>query len=160
MNDYSFAWNLSRGRFLDTIKDLNAEQLNWRSHAGSLTIGEMSIHVAGVEVYFISQLLDLELDEFLTRVRMSSTEGVVNDHPFPFDATEITPDLVDLALAQGKTMVELMIEAPTPEFLAKEIKSALGPMISGHGALARFTFHPAYHQGQAYFMRTSPNFPN
>jgi hypothetical protein len=51
------------------------------------------------------------------------------------------------------------MESPSPEFLQREIKSALGPMITGHGALARLAFHPGYHHGQAYLMLTSPDFP-
>ena len=84
MSDFAAPWNISRGRFQDAVQGLNKDQLNWRLHPESLTIGEMAIHVAGVEIFFISQLLGLDLGEFEERVRAASTDGVVNEKPFPF----------------------------------------------------------------------------
>jgi hypothetical protein len=129
-------------------------------HPDTLTLGEAALHVAGVEASFVSQLLDLELDEFGRRLKAAATEGVVNDHSFPFSSSEITPELVVEALEKTGAMVEPLIDAPTPEILNKELVSALGPVITGEGALARFAFHAGYHQGQAHLIKTAPGFPS
>lgn len=159
MSDFAAAWRLSRGRFVDTISDLDAAGLNWRLHPGSLTIAEMAMHVAGVETSFMAQLMGTDLDEFGTRLRAAATDGVVNDRPFPFTGEEMTPALVTQALEAAQAMVEPVMTQPTEELRRKEIVSALGPVITGEGALARLAFHAAYHQGQAYLLRTAPGFP-
>lgn len=141
------------------LDGLSAEQLNWRLHPDALTIGEMALHVAGVEVSFLSQLLDTPLDPLRSRIKATATEGVVNDHPFPFAPEEITPALVAEALADARARVEPVIADPTPAVRAKQIVSALGPVIDGTGALARLAFHPGYHQGQVHLIRTAPGFP-
>ena len=159
MSDFSLAWGLSRQRLIDTISDLNENQLNWRIYEGSLSIAQMAVHVAGVEVFFMSQLLGIDLDDMGTRLKNSGTNGVVNDKPFPFSDSELTPTRVMELLDFAKSLVEPAITAPTKEILEREIVSALGPIITGEGAFARFSFHPAYHQGQAYLIRSAPGFP-
>lgn len=159
MSDFAVSWRLCRQRFLDTISDLNQDQLNWRLHKDALTIAEMAVHVAGVEVSFSSQLLQLPLSEELQRVKSCATDGVVNDKPFPFTAQELTPEFVAKALHEAKEMTEPMINNPGDAVLEREIVSALGPVINGEGALARLGFHAGYHQGQAYLIRTAPGFP-
>ena len=160
MTDFAASWNLSRGRFVDAVQGLNQEQLNWRLHPDCLTIGEMAIHVAGVEIFFISQLLDQQMTGQDLRVRAASTEGVVNENAFPFAAEEITPSLVDSALSKAKEMTEPVITHPSESVRAKQIVSALGPVIDGSGALARLAFHPGYHQGQAHLIKSAPGFPS
>ncbi len=159
MSDFSHAWVLSRKRFVDEIGNLNSEQLNWRIYPGALTIGEMALHVAGVELSFGSQLLGTQLEGFAQKVAKAATQGVVNKEPFPFDKAEITPELVSDALKLGSESVQPLIDAAEPAMRQKELKSALGPMITGEGAFARFGFHPGYHQGQAYLIKNSPGFP-
>lgn len=159
MSDFAASWNLCRGRFLDSLSGLSRAQLNWRLHPQALTIGEMAIHVAGVEVFFARQLLDLRLDAFAERVERAATEGVVNDAPFPFTAEEITPDLVAKALEVGRSVVGDMIERPGEAVRTRSLVSALGPVIDGTGAMARLAFHPGYHQGQVWLVRTAPGFP-
>jgi hypothetical protein len=159
MTQFATSWRLSRGRFVAEVQDLSQAQLNWRLYPGSLSIGEMALHVAGVEVSFTSQLTDAPLDEFKSRLKQAATEGVVNDLPFPFSAEEITPSLVKETLAIAESMAGPLIENPSSDALSREIVSALGPVITGEGALARFAFHPAYHQGQAYQMKNAPGFP-
>lgn len=159
MSDFSTTWELSRGRFVESFQGLTQNQLNYRLYPGSLTIGEMAIHVFGVEVSFTTQLLDLELSEFENRVKLSATEGAVNDNPFPFSPEEITPELVAQSEALGKSFAEKIIYDASDEIRAKSLVSALGPVITGEGALARFSFHPGYHQGQVYLIRQSPDFP-
>ncbi|MBN9503782.1 MAG: hypothetical protein BGO01_08350 [Armatimonadetes bacterium 55-13] len=159
MSDFAVSWQLSRHRFVKTISDLNQEQLNWRIYPEALTIAEMAMHVAGVEISFTSQILGLSLDELKTRLKAAATDGVVNDKPFPFTPEEMTPDAVKHALSVAHDMVEPLISNPGEEALSVELVSALGPVITGKGALARFAFHPGYHQGQAYLIRNAPGFP-
>jgi hypothetical protein len=153
------AWELSRSRFIDTIRDLSDTQLRWRLHKDSLTIGEAALHVAGVEVSFSTQLLGIQPEGELLRLKLAATDGVVNDQPFPFAEDEITADRIARALEQSKELVWPIVHEPSPEILKAEIVSALGPVIDGQGALSRLSFHAAYHQGQAYMMRTAPGFP-
>ena|SRR5688572_5943361 len=159
MSDFAASWNLSRGRFVDAVQGLSKEQLNWRLHPDCLTIGEMAIHVAGVEIYFISQLLGIDVGEEEQKIRAASTDGVVNEKPFPFGPAEITPEVVAAALSKAREMTEPIITAPSSQVKEKEIVSALGPLIDGTGALARLAFHPGYHQGQAHLIKTAPGFP-
>lgn len=159
MNDFAASWSLSRKRLEDEIAGLNQAQLNWRIHPGSLTIGEMVIHVAGVEMSFGSQLTGESLDEQGEKLKRAATEGVVDRAPFPYSSEEITPEAVADALARGRAIWEPIVSAATPESRGRQIKSALGPMISGEGAFARLGFHSGYHQGQAYLIKTMPDFP-
>lgn len=158
-SDFSVSWELCRGRFDQEVQGLTQEQLNFRLYPGALTIGEMALHVAGVEVYFLAQLHGQPVADALVRVAQAATEGVVNDNPFPFPAEEITPDRVQETLATAAALVKEVIYQPEASLLEREIKSALGPIITGRGALARFAFHPGYHQGQAYQIKCAPGFP-
>jgi hypothetical protein len=159
MSDFHAAYQISRTRFEDEVKGLTREQLNWRMQPDSMTIGEAAMHVAGAEVNFISQLLSSPLDAYAERLKKAATEGVVNDEPVPFSPEEITPEIVTEALTYGRAMAEPIIAAPSDQVRANVIKSVLGPMIDGTGALARLAFHPAYHQGQVYLMKQSPGYP-
>jgi hypothetical protein len=159
MTDFETSWNIIRPRFEDAVAGLSQEQLNWRLHPESLTIGEMALHVAGAEINFVSQLLGSNLDLFEAKLRAASTDGVVNDKPFPFGENEITPELVEEALARAKAFAGPTISNPSDAVLAKQIVSVLGPVIDGRGALARLSFHPGYHQGQAHLIKTAPGFP-
>ncbi len=159
MSDFAASWSLSRKRLLDEITPLSQEQLNWRLHPTSLSIGEMALHVAGVEVSFSSQLSGKSLDNEGLRLRSAATEGVVNDALFPFPPAEITPEFVAASLDYARAICEPIITAAEPDVRQRVIKSALGPMIDGEGAFARLGFHAGYHQGQAYLIKTSPGFP-
>lgn len=159
VNDLFVAYSISRERFDGAILDLDHEQLTWRIHPGTLTLGEMALHVAGVEVWFSAQLTEETLEGERARIVRAATEGCVDDRPFPFSPEEITPERVAHALAEGRRMAEPLLRDPSPELLEKKIVSALGPVIDGRGALARLSFHPAYHQGQAHILRTAPGFP-
>lgn len=159
MSDYLASWTLSRKRFDDEVLGLNQAQLNWKLYPGALSIGQMALHVAGVEVSFYSQLRGLELSAEDARLKLAATEGCVNDNPFPYSDQEITPEFVAASLAKSRPVAEELLAENDSAIRSKEIKSALGPMIDGQGAMARFTFHPAYHQGQAYQIKQAPGFP-
>ncbi len=158
MSDFATTWELVRSRFDDALKGVTTEQLNWRLHPGSLTLGEMSLHVAGVEVSFISQLKGEELSGTMARVRAAATDGTVNDKPFPFATEEVTAEFVAQVLAEARAMTEPVIRNPDP-YRNVTIVSALGPVIDGTGAFARLAYHPGYHQGQAHTIKTAPGFP-
>ncbi|HSI73370.1 MAG TPA: DinB family protein [Fimbriimonas sp.] len=159
MGDFEATWRLVRGRFDEAVSGLSQKQLNWRMHPESLTLGEMAVHVAGVEVSFISQLTGDTLPPEKERVRAASTDGCLNDRPFPFEAAELTPDFVERTLAEARAYAEPYISNPE-SVRTKEIVSALGPVIDGTGAMARLAYHPGYHQGQAYLIKTAPGFPS
>lgn len=158
MSDFAISWNLSRGRFDQNLESLTTAQMNWRLHENALTIGEMSLHVAGVELWFMSQLTGEPYAEWAD-VMKAATDGVVNDLPFPVSTEKITADFVRAALAAARAAITPNIENPSAALLGKELKSALGPIINGQGALARIAFHSAYHHGQIYQITTAPGFP-
>lgn len=157
--DFFLTWDLVRGRFLASLDGLSPEQLNWRLHSGALTIGEMSLHVAGVERWFIAQLLRESVSPEEDRLMKAARDGVINDSPFPYSPEEITPDLVRWALATSGACVKPVIQNLTDELRARTITSALGPEIDGAGCMARLAYHPAYHHAQVYLIRTAPGFP-
>jgi hypothetical protein len=159
MTDLLETYRLSRGRFENEIRPLSTAQLRWRMHSGALSAGEMALHVAGVEVSFHAQLTELELTEFESRLKAAATDGVVNNLPFPFELDSVTAERVAEALAIGRERAEGLLAANDPEIRAKRLISALGPEITGAGALQRYAFHPAYHQGQVYQLVTHPAFP-
>jgi hypothetical protein len=160
MSDFHTAWTISRGRFVAELEGLTHEQLSWRIHPGTLTLAEAALHVAGVEVKFGSPLLGTQPEGEMARIAAAATEGVVNDNPFPFTDEEMTPEFVARALDEAKTLVEPALLDPTPERRAVSMVSALGPVITGEGALARLAFHAGYHQGQVYLIRHAPGFPS
>src|ERR1700684_3527442 len=102
MSDFAASWLLSRSRFENEIAGLNAEQLNWKLHENALSIGQMALHVAGVEISFTSQLTFAELDAISARLKAAATDGVVNEKTFPFQDSEITPELVKASLEQSR----------------------------------------------------------
>jgi len=157
--DFHASWTLSRSRFLAEYEGLTHEQLNWRIQPGTLTLAEAALHVAGVEVKFGSAMLSLEPEGELARILSAGTDGVVNDKPFPYSVEELTPEFVADALAQSKAVVEPVLLDPNTERREVTMISALGPVITGEGAMARLGFHSAYHQGQAYLIRHAPGFP-
>lgn len=159
MSDFLETWTLVRGRFEQAIDGLNVTQLNWRLHPGTLTLGEMALHVAGVEVSFGTQLLAQQTEGLAERLRQAATDGSVNDNPFPFAPSEITPELVREGLDLARSIVEPILADPNPKVRETKIVSALGPVVDGTGAMARLAYHPGYHQGQAHIIRSAPGFP-
>ncbi|MBS1715296.1 MAG: DinB family protein [Armatimonadetes bacterium] len=159
MNGFDETWELVRKRFDDAVAGLDQEQLNFRMHDGALTIGEMAVHVAGVEVSFVSQLLGEATEGVRGRVKAAATDGVVNERPFPFTSEELTPAFVSEVLDDARAYAGPVITQPSDDLLRREIVSALGPVIDGRGALARLAYHPGYHQGQVHLVKTAPGFP-
>lgn len=159
MSDFSTTWELTRGRFVDSYQGLNEAQLNFRLFPDTLTIGEMALHVFGVEASYAATVLGEDLTEFGEKLKEASYQGVVNDNPFPFSAEEITPQLLEQAERYSRPIVERAIVDPTDAVRNAKAKSVLGPDIDGNGVLARLSYHPGYHQAQVYMIRQSPNFP-
>lgn len=159
MSDFAASWSLSRSRFDGALAGLSHEQLNWRLQDGVLTLAQMAVHVAGVEVWFSSQMLGEVLGAEDSRLILAATDGVVNEKPFPYSDSELTPEFVAGALQNGREWVERVMGNPTEEIRRRPVQSALGPVIDGDGALARLGFHAGYHQGQAHIIVTAPGFP-
>lgn len=158
MTDFSKSYALSRGRFETEVKALTQAGISYRLFPGALTIAEMAVHVAGVELWFFSQITGEQFPDH-ERVMKCATAGVVNEDPFPFSEEELTVEFVQQTLDFARSKVQRLIEEPSAEELKVELKSALGPIITGEGALARMAFHPAYHHGQVYQIITSPGYP-
>lgn len=159
MSDFAASWTLSRSRFDAAIEGLNHQQLNWRLQDGVLTLAQMAVHVAGVEVWFASQMLGESLGSEDSRLTLAATDGVVNEKPFPYADAELTPEFVAKALQKGRDWVGRVVWNPSEEVRRRTVQSALGPVIDGEGALARLGFHAGYHQGQAHILITAPGFP-
>lgn len=157
MSDFLTTYSLTRGRLDDLVGKMNSAQLNFRLHPDSLTPGEMALHVAGVEVWFVEQLTGIEADY---RLAKCATDGSINDNPFPYAVSEITTEFVLSKLAEAKALTVELLGNMTEEVRNKQIKSALGPVIDGNGAAARLCSHPFYHQGQIYLISTAPEFPS
>lgn len=158
MSDFAATWEISRKRFDDSVADLNQAQFNWRANDEAMTIGEMALHLAGVEVSFVSQLKGQDLEGELGRLKRASVDGLMNDNPFPFSPDEITPEKVQWALSEARNYAAEAIANPDP-YRERQIKSALGPIIDGTGAFARMAFHPSYHHGQVHLIRNTKGFP-
>ncbi len=124
-----------------------------------MTLAQMAVHVAGVEVWFASQMLGESLGPEDSRLTLAATDGVVNEKPFPYSDTELTSEFVSQTLQKGRDWVERVIWNPAEEVRRRTVQSALGPVIDGEGALARLGFHAGYHQGQAHILITAPGFP-
>jgi hypothetical protein len=159
VSDFYETWDLVRNRFIKEYVGMSPAQLNWRIQPGTLTIGESALHVYGVEISFLSQMTGTSLDEFGTRLKSASVDGVINENPFPFGAEEITESMISRAERLAFLAVEPAMTNLTDELRERSLKSALGPIIDGTGAMARLAYHPGYHQGQVYLIKTAPGFP-
>ena len=157
--DFTEPWKLSRQRFIDETAGLTDAQLRWRLQPGVLTIGEMALHVAGVEISFTSQMEEMVLSPLEELLISAPTDGVVNDFTFPLETEEITVALVAEALAAARLRVEPLMSSASDEALHREVQSVLGPIIDGRGALVRLAFHAGYHWGQASLLKRCPGFP-
>lgn len=157
MPDFHAAWALSRERYLNEIGGLGTAQLNFRLYSGALTLGEAALHVAGTEARLAAEIDGLALDPFLDQVRAAATDGIVNDRPPPFE--EITPELVARALAASRAIWEPIVLDPTPARRAAPCTTTQGQAIDGEGAMIRLASHAGYHQGQAYLIKGSKEFP-
>ena len=159
MSDFLTTYELTRGRFDDAVSKLNHAQLNYRLTADSLTTAEMALHVAGVEIWFAAQLHGQELSGEDKKLADCATEGSINDSPFPYTVDEMTPEVVAAGLARGRAAAMSVFESSDPEIRTKSLKSALGPMINGEGAMVRLAAHPFYHQGQIHMITSSSEYP-
>lgn len=159
MTDLGATYQLSRGRFDQEIEGLSHAQLNWRPREDALSIAEMAVHLAGVEIWFSCQIKEVEMSPQESKLAKCAVDGVVNEAAFPFSAEELTSEFVAESLAMGRHQAEEILNDDLDEWRNASLRSALGPEISGEGAMHRFAFHPAYHQGQAYLYKTDPNFP-
>lgn len=158
MSDFLTTYSLTRARFDEAVLKLSTSQLNFRINSDVLTAGEMAFHVAGVEVWFAAQIFGTSLDDQMSRIARCATDGSINDNPFPFTESEITPESVAKVLVQGRVAAESVFYAEN--IRDRQLLSALGPTITAEGAMVRLCSHPFYHQGQVYMVTTAVGFPH
>ena len=102
MSDFAATYALTRGRFDAVLEPLTHDQLRLRTPGDTMSIGQMAMHVAGVEYSCYHQLIGMKPSPEEARIALCATEGAVNTNPFPFTDDEITPELVRDALTQGR----------------------------------------------------------
>ncbi|MBN8689608.1 MAG: hypothetical protein J0L72_02320 [Armatimonadetes bacterium] len=152
MTDFLTTYRLTRQRFDDLVRSFPEQHFHHRIVAETLTMAEMAMHVAGVEIYVITSLLVRETNEWEKRMIGCAFNGVVNNNPFPFSESEMTRESMLNALDEARKLTESVMSSGDDSIRRREIKSVLGPMIDGDGAMARLCAHPFYHQGQGYLI--------
>ena len=98
-------------------------------------------------------------DEFEAGVLQCTRDSFLNEKPFPLSQAHCTAADVERALQLAYEQLAPIIESPTPEQLAKPVRSPIGDPIDGREGLIRAAQHAAYHTGQIWLMRMHPQFP-
>lgn len=160
MHDLLTIWQFARTRLAQAIEGLTEAQRNWRLFEGAHSITEYLYHVAGAELYWAHHLGDWQpADEFEAGVLACATDSFLNTKPFPLPQSVCTLRDVERALSLSYAQLAPIIETPTPEQLAKPVRSPIGDPITGREGLIRVAQHAAYHTGQIWLMRMHPAFP-
>ncbi len=160
MNEFALVWNFTRVRLAQAIEGLTDAQLNWRMYEGAHSIAEYLYHVAGAELYWAHHLGGWQpTNAFEAGVLMCCTDSFLNEKSFPLAPSQCNVSDVARALSLSYEALAPIIESPTPEQLAKSLRSPIGDAIIGHEGLIRVAQHAAYHTGQIWLMRMHPEFP-
>lgn len=160
MSELAAIWHFTRARLAQAIEGLTEVQLNWRLFESAHSIAEYLYHVAGAELYWAHHLGDWRpANEFEAGVLACATDSFLNAKPFPLPQSVCTMREVARALNLSQAQLTPIIESPTPEQLAKPVRSPIGDPITGHEGLIRVAQHAAYHTGQICLMRMHPAFP-
>jgi len=160
MHDLLTIWQFTRTRLAQAIAGLNEAQLNWRLFEGAHSIAEYLYHVAGAELYWAHHLGRWQpADEFEAGVLACATDSFLNEKPFPLPQSVCTLYDVERALNLSRAHLSPILESPTPEQLAKPVRSPIGDPVTGREGLIRVAQHAAYHTGQIWLMRMHPAFP-
>ncbi|MCS7208998.1 MAG: DinB family protein [Fimbriimonadales bacterium] len=161
MSELAALWRFTRARLAQAIEGLTDAQLNWRMFAGAHSIAEYLYHVAGAELYWAHHLGGWQpADEFEAGVLACTRDSFLNDAPFPLAASLCNTTDVHRALNLSYAQLAPIIDSPTPEQLAKPVRSPIGDPIDGREGLIRVAQHPAYHTGQIWLIRMHPEFPS
>ncbi|MCX7924513.1 MAG: DinB family protein [Fimbriimonadales bacterium] len=160
MQQIADIWKFTRARLAQAIEGLSDAQLNWRMFEGAHSIAEYLYHVAGAELYWSHHLGDWQpANEFEADVLACCTDSFLNEKPFPLSQSLCNARDVARALGFSYETLAPIIESPTPEQLAKPLRSPIGDAITGREGLIRVAQHAAYHTGQIWLMRMHPEFP-
>lgn len=160
MNDTAVVWQFTRIRLAQSIDGLIDAQLNWRMYEGAHSIAEYLYHVAGAELYWAHHLGGWQpADAFEAGVLACCTNSFLNEKPFPLSPSLCNPRDVARALSLSYEQLAPIIESPTPEQLAKPLRSPIGDAITGREGLIRVAQHAAYHTRQIWLIRMHPGFP-
>jgi hypothetical protein len=92
-------------------------------------------------------------------VLQCTCDSFLNEKPFPLPQTRCNATDAERALRLAYEQLAPNIESPTPEQLAKPVRSPIGDPIDGREGLIRVAQHAAYHTGQIWLMRMHPQFP-
>jgi peptide chain release factor 1 len=117
---------------------LSDAQLNWRLFDGAHSIAEYLYHVAGVELYWAHHLGGWQpADDFEAGVLQCTCDSFLNEKPFPLPQTRCNATDAERALRLAYEQLAPIIESPTPEQLAKPVRSPIGDPIDGREGLIR-----------------------
>lgn len=160
MSELATVWRFTRRRLAQAIEGLTDAQLTWRMSDGAHSIAEYLYHVAGVELYWAHHLRGWQpADDFEAGVLQCTCDSFLNAQPFPLSQAQCNAADVERALQLAYAQLAPLIESPTPEQLAKPVRSPIGDPIDGREGLIRAAQHAAYHTGQVRLMRMHPKFP-
>jgi hypothetical protein len=160
MSEIATVWQFTRRRLAQAIEGLSDAQLNWRLFDGAHSIAEYLYHVVGVELYWAHHLGGWQpADDFEAGVLQCTCDSFLNEKPFPLPQTRCNAADVGRALQIAYNALLPIIESPTPEQLAKPVRSPIGDPIDGREGLIRVAQHAAYHTGQIWLTRMHPQFP-
>ncbi|GIV03104.1 MAG: hypothetical protein KatS3mg015_1934 [Fimbriimonadales bacterium] len=162
MTEFAEVWLFTRERLAGAWEDLDDRQLRWRPWRDAHSIAQMLAHVAGSEHYLGCRILGRDPhttpeDQRLDRAVIASF--IEEQEPFPFSDEELTKSFLSRLLDRSAAIAREAIANPTMEQLQREFRSPLGPTITGRQALWRMAQHAAYHTGQIWIYRMSPEFP-
>jgi uncharacterized damage-inducible protein DinB len=163
MSEVATIWHFTRRRLAQAIEGLSNAQLNWRLFEGAHSIAEYLYHVAGVELYWAHHLGSWQpADDFEAGVLLQCTcDSFLNEKPFPLPQSRAaTQRMLDARYNWHTNDSAPIIESPTPEQLAKPVRSPIGDPIDGREGLIRVAQHAAYHTGQIWLIRMYPQFPD
>ncbi|MEA2553644.1 MAG: hypothetical protein QOJ65_1820 [Fimbriimonadaceae bacterium] len=154
-------WQFTRERLKPSHEDLSQEQLQWRPHPGTHSLGEILYHIAGAEHYWASRFSgrDPRASEWEDKLDRAVTDGFLKEAPAPFGPDEMTPELITRALEFTASEIAPILESPTSEQLEMPIISPIGDHINGYQGMLRLVQHASYHTGQIWIIRTQPAFP-
>lgn len=161
MNGFYATWTFTRERLAQAVEDLTDAQAAWKPRPGAHSTTEMLYHLAGAEHWFACRLKgeSPHATEFDRKLDDAVRAEFITDAPFPFSGDELTLAGGLAALEYSFAEMKPVMENPTPEMLERPIETAFGPIVPGIGGLQRIAQHSAYHTGQIWMMRMSPDFP-
>jgi uncharacterized damage-inducible protein DinB len=161
MNDLFEVWAFTRVRLDQSLEGLGDEELKWRQHDNSHTIGEILYHIAGAEHYWAARLqrIDPKKTEFDSKLDLAIHDGFLREGKSPFEGSKMNLDDCSRALEYTRAEIEPILSNPSAEMLEMPLISPVGDHVTGRQGLHRLVQHAGYHTGQIWMIRFHPNFP-